>query len=210
VAEEVPEKKEGQEPVENKAVETPVEEIKACSEEEKKRLLGLSGVSISLETYDDIFSDFDPRDYSKRGLSEDFINEVKKASRAKPTGGIELRLLVPEERVNHAHEHVIKERLRNYFSHHATMMEKEAKAITIRGLAFVIAGMVLMMVATIIKFSYGQASLMMDFLIILFEPGGWFLFWEGLNILLLESKKLKPEVDFHRKVSKSEIEFIPY
>ena len=78
-----------------------------CSPESKKRILELSEISVALDSYDDIFSDFDPRDYSKRGLSEDFINEVKKASRAKPTGGLELKILIPENLRNKSHEHVI-------------------------------------------------------------------------------------------------------
>ncbi|MBI2151367.1 hypothetical protein HYU21_01420, partial [Candidatus Woesearchaeota archaeon] len=30
-------------------------------------------ISLVLDSYDDIFSDFDPRDYSEKALSEDFL-----------------------------------------------------------------------------------------------------------------------------------------
>ncbi len=182
----------------------------ACSEEDKKKLLGLSEISISLETYDDIFSDFDPRDYSKRGLSEDFINEVKRASGDKPQNGIEVRLLIPENLRDIGHEKVIKERLRHHFSHRSSTLEKEAKVSYNTGLKFIVFGIILMMVATVLSFYYGKDSLLVDFLIVLVEPGGWFLFWEGSNIAIFESKKLKPEVEFYKKLSKCEIEFIPY
>jgi hypothetical protein len=181
-----------------------------CSPESKKRILELSEISVALDSYDDIFSDFDPRDYSKRGLSEDFINEVKKASRAKPTGGLELKILIPENLRNKSHEHVIKDRLKHYFSHHHTLFEKETRSTITRGFYFIILGLILMMIATVIKFTYGQSNLTMDFFIILLEPGGWFLFWEGLNILLLESRKMKPELEFHKKLASSEIEFVTY
>jgi hypothetical protein len=181
-----------------------------CSPESKKRIVELSEISVALDSYDDIFSDFDPRDYSKRGLSEDFINEVKRASRAKPTGGLELKILIPENLRNKSHEHVIKDRLKHYFSHHYSLFEKETRSTITRGFYFVILGLILMMIATVIKFTYGQSNLTMDFFIILLEPGGWFLFWEGLNILLLESRKMKPELEFHKKLASSEIEFVAY
>lgn len=193
-----------------KEIENLPKEAKNYKADEKKKPIEISDISISLETYDDIFSEFDPRDYSKKGLSEDFITEVKKASNAKHTGHLELKLLVPEDRINHAHEHVIRERLKNYFLHHANHLEAEAKASFRKGMKFVISGLILMMVATLLKFYYGQGNLTMDFFIILLEPGGWFLFWEGLTLVVFESKKLDPEIDFHRKLLKSEIEFIPY
>ena len=33
-------------------------------------------VSLVLESYNDIFSDFDPRNYSERALSDDFLIEI--------------------------------------------------------------------------------------------------------------------------------------
>jgi len=35
----------------------------------KKKLLQLSEISLIIDTYDDIFSDFDPRPYSQRALA---------------------------------------------------------------------------------------------------------------------------------------------
>jgi len=178
--------------------------------EHHKRLLELSEISLSLDTYDDIFSDFDPRDYSKRGLSEDFISEIKKASMEKPYGGIEVRLMLPKDKRNEEQEKVIRERLKSHFSRHAKQLEGEASRIVRNGIFFIVLGMLLMFTATVLAFSYGDQSLLVQFLIVLTEPAGWFLFWEGSNIVLFESKKIKPDVEFYEKLSKSEIEFIGY
>ena len=40
-------------------------------------------ISLILESYTDIFSDFDPRPYDQRTLSDDFLLECKKAVRRK-------------------------------------------------------------------------------------------------------------------------------
>ena len=45
-----------------------------------KQLALLRDISIWLETYDDIFSDFDPKAYSERVLSDDFLVEIRKVS----------------------------------------------------------------------------------------------------------------------------------
>ena len=60
----------------------------------KKKLLQLSEISLIIDTYDDIFSDFDPRPYSQRALSDDFLLEARKASKDKVSGTFELNFLV--------------------------------------------------------------------------------------------------------------------
>ena len=50
---------------------------------EKKVLLSKSELSIWLDSYDDIYSDFDSRQYLKRRVSEDFLYELKNAFRYK-------------------------------------------------------------------------------------------------------------------------------
>ena len=59
-----------------------------------QKLLGLSNISLSLNSYDDIFSGFDPRPYSQRALSDDFLAESKRASRDKELDGVELIFLI--------------------------------------------------------------------------------------------------------------------
>lgn len=88
---------------------------KQISEEEKRKIFEISEVSLWLDSYDDIFSDFDPRPYSQRALSDDFLEEAKKAVKEKKTGELELRLLVPHSQRDLEKEIIIKRRLREYF-----------------------------------------------------------------------------------------------
>ena len=67
-------------------------------------------ISLVLDSYNDIFSDFDPRDYSEKALSEDFLSECKRAARDKENH-IELRLLIPIKKRNSTHENKIRKRL---------------------------------------------------------------------------------------------------
>lgn len=75
--------------------------------EEEEIELRESNISLSMSSYNNLFSDFDPRDYSQKILSEDFIDECKRAVREK-NGKIELILLFPKDRRNIKDEIKIK------------------------------------------------------------------------------------------------------
>ena len=176
---------------------------------EKEKLLKLSEISLILDTYDDIFSDFDPRPFSERSLSDDFLVEAKKASRDRK-GSIELSFLIPTAKKNSSEEGLIKRRLREHFKRHYDLIQNETKGIVKRGLGFVIAGIVVMFFAAfILSREFGNA-LWASFLIILLEPAGWFLFWEGLNQVIFESRRTKSELEFYEKMSRCDIKFSSY
>jgi len=177
---------------------------------EEEKILEKSEISLWLNNYSDIFSDFDPRPYSERALSDDFLHEIKKASKDKPSGTIELRFLVPSKGRNSKTETMVKERLHKHFKKHNEMLGKEKKSIFKQGWAFVSFGVIFMFAAAYILFYYAQKNLLNEFLIVLLQPGGWFLFWEGLNLLIFEAKKINPELEFYDKMTKSKVEFLPY
>lgn len=177
------------------------------SPEEKTKILEKTKISLSLDDYNDIFSDFDPRPYSQRSLSDDFLIEAKKASRDKKTGEIELNLLMPKEKRNFNHEHTIKNRLKDYFKRREESTRREIKKIIHQGAIFIGIGVVLMIIATILIHYYYETNIFLSFLVILLEPAGWFLFWEGLNFIIFKQKEKNPEFEFNQKMSKSTIIF---
>ena len=167
-------------------------------------------ISLWLDTYDDIFSDFDPRPYSERALSDDFLMEAKRATRDKPAGAIELKLLLPENQRDSNKEAIIKHRLKEHFQKHNREFKGKRKKLALQGIAFVLFGIILMFIASLILFKSQQDSLIRSFLIVLLEPAGWFLFWEGLNLVIFESKKIQPDFLFYEKMSRSQTQFNTY
>ena len=93
----------------------------------KKSLLELAEISILLDSYDDIFSDFDPNEYSERALSDDFIIQAKKFSKNKIGNKMSLRLLLPLNKRNEQEEKVIIKRLHSYFKGVHQTLESEVK-----------------------------------------------------------------------------------
>ena len=175
----------------------------------KQALLELAEISILLDSYDDIFSDFDPSPYSERTLSDDFIVQSKKLSRNKSGNKMSLKLLLPANKRNEQEEKGIVKRLHSYFRNVHQQLEAEVRKTNKRGLVLTFIGILTMLAASYISFMKIQ-KLHIHFLLVLFEPAGWFLLWTGLDHLVHSSKETKKELEFYSKMSKSEIKFFTY
>ncbi len=173
-------------------------------------MLKMSEISLILDTYDDIFSDFDPRAYFERALSVDFLEEAERASAGKSSHFFELNFLIPQAQRDLSKEAMIRKRLKEHFKKHFSHYEKEQRTIIRKGLGFTFLGVVLMFLAAFVFYKTRETSSLSAFLVVLFEPASWFLFWEGLNQAIFESKKIKPKVLFYKKMSQSHIHFFPY
>jgi hypothetical protein len=176
--------------------------------EEIKDILAKSEIALSLDSYDDIFSDFDPRPYSERALSDDFLIESKKAARDK-TGTLELKFLIPNQLRKPNVEFKIKKRLREHFRKHYLVLEKESKDIVKKGIWITILGFFLMVVATSL-YDLPSGNFFFVFLRVMLEPAGWFIVWFGLDQIFYSKKEKKPELDFYAKMSKANISFLSY
>jgi len=163
-----------------------------------------------LNSYEDIFSSFDPRPYSERALSVDFLDETKRASIDKVSGGIELRMLVPPRIRSSEKEKTIKNRLRAHFERHVKEMQRQHNKIILDGVIFIFTGIITMLFATFFLFKFSQQNMMTHFLLILFEPAGWFFLWEGLGLIIFEADKQKPDLEFYKKMAKCHIYFSSY
>ncbi|MEK6935243.1 MAG: hypothetical protein AABW67_00490 [Nanoarchaeota archaeon] len=178
--------------------------MKEENKEEAKLREG--NISLVLNAYQDIFSDFDPRDYSEKSLSDDFLAECQRAARDKGTG-FELRLLMPKHKRNIIEETKIKKRLKTHFQKHFKEIEKEINKIKREGLMWFFLGAIILVME---GFILQRTEFIFKFLIIIGQPASWFLFWEGLGKIFIESKKKKPDYEFYKKMSQADIYFLNY
>ncbi|MEM4703003.1 MAG: hypothetical protein QXP53_00750 [Candidatus Pacearchaeota archaeon] len=180
----------------------------------KKYLLDMSEISILLDTYNDIFSDFDPRDLSIRALSDDFLLEAKKAVREKGPGIHELKFMIPENKRDLKIERIIKKRLKNHFEEHFRAKEKEVRDKRKNGLILASLGFLLMILGAIVLFTHFlEGSFISAVLIVVLEPAGWFFFWEGMAKALFlyeEHTEYKRDLEFYKIMSRCKIDFFAY
>jgi hypothetical protein len=166
-----------------------------------------ANISLILDTYDDIFSDFDSRPYSERALSDDFLLECKKAALEK-NEGIELILSMPRDKRSINEEFKIKKRLREHFKKHAVKEEQNLRKIKREGLIWVMLGIIIMS-----SILYSFVNLENQFwlaVMTVFEVPSWFFIWEGMGKIFFESKKVEPNYEFYRKMSTAQITFRSY
>ncbi|MCU0848585.1 MAG: hypothetical protein MUD12_11920 [Spirochaetes bacterium] len=175
----------------------------------KQELLKQSKISIILDSYDDIFSDFDPRFYSERSLSDDFLNETKKVCRGKNFIYSSLQLMLPTKMRDKKYEDMIADRLHRYFEKHYYSTMEEIKAQRKRGAVFMACGVILMSLATYLSLEGGK-SFIMNFLRVLVEPGGWFCLWNGFDQIIFAPNQKKTDLSFFDTMSKIDINFIPF
>lgn len=159
----------------------------------------------SLDTYDDIFSDFDPRPYSLRSISDDFLEEARKASKG---CNKEIIFLVPKSIRSFNLEHTIKKRLKEHFRKHAEIEDKKLKKMINQGIVYVILGNMLILARAVLLYNeIMNKSFFAAFFTGFLETPSWFLIFEGLIMIIFKSRKQVPETLFYDKLKNSTIEF---
>jgi len=175
----------------------------------KQDLLKMSEVSLILDTYDDIFSDFDPRPYNQRALSDDMLVELKRATREGSSGVIEIKFLVPLHSRDLNYETLIKKRLKDHFRKHYTFESSEIDRTKKSGLIVAAAGLTLSILGAVLL-PHSFENVFYNIIIVLIEPAAWFAIWNGFDLIFNSWKVRVPDMEFYNKMTKSNITFIPY
>jgi hypothetical protein len=168
----------------------------------------VGAVSLWLDTYEDIFSDFDPRPYAHRALSEDFIAEARRAVLDRRDDVPELLFLVPTRARNLDDEIIIRRRLRDHFRRHAERLGRARRQRLWTGLAVAMAGFVVMAASALLRRQ--PETLARTLLHVLLEPAGWFAVWFGLDQLFYGTRELAQDYAFYRKMARADVVFAAY
>lgn len=173
----------------------------------KQRLDDINAISIAIDTYDDIFSDFDPREIDHRELSEDFIIELLRRHRTDPRGKYDVVLVAPKIISDQNTEKKITSRLTHFFHAKFTQDIKIINQIRLRGLIFIVIGMALLMSLVFVTYYRALDRLMIELAGIVFMPLGWFGVWEGFGQIVDRPLKLQREAEVFKKLSKAVYKF---
>lgn len=168
-------------------------------------------MSLILDTYNDIFSSFDPRDYAEKSLSDDFLDECKKIVLDKWVDVIELRLMIPESDREIHNEEVIKKRLHSYFLQQAHIQEKLRKKEIIQARWLVIVWVIIWLVVSYILHTYAFAYFYTTIITVAWEPASWLLIWNGADKLLkFFWGDADQQYQFAHRLSHAKIQFYGY
>lgn len=166
----------------------------------------MAELSLWLDYYDDIYSDFDSRHYLKRRVSEDFLYELRHAFKYKKERITELFLFLPQNRRDESNENSIAENLKLFFKTQFEIQAGKCRSKFNRGLIFGIIGIIIMVVNTILVFKASDTLSIVAIGVVL-EPGGWFLLWASFDFLFNDWKGLKYEREFFHELAEIKIHF---
>lgn len=163
-------------------------------------------ISIWLDGYNDLFSDFDPRGYEARNISDDFLHEVRKLTGENEAKVRMVRLLLDQKLRDEKTESIITRRLHDYFLENFHRLVKKQKSNRYRSILFLGIGILMMLGAGYFSYYKAQNPVMLVPLVVL-EPAGWFLTWMALDLIFNSAKKAMPELEFYGKLTKARIAF---
>lgn len=175
--------------------------------EEKRPSSFLNLLHIALDTYDDIFSDFDPSGYDRRVLSDDFMKEMQKRYVETRKGDIELRFSIPEGMRSPKTELLIKKRLKEYFQMQLKLLDAEIDKRKKAGIIYFGVGFLVLLI-TVYSAEFFPSSHVRDVLAILLTPLGWFGMWEGIGLFVQAPVKYDDQRRFYLKFIKANYVFM--
>lgn len=173
----------------------------------EQRIKDLKEISIAIDTWDDIFSDFDPRPLNERVVSEDFIFELKRRYREIRTGSFIITICAPLGLKDSVAERKVAMRLKMHFRQIHLQRRKEIRHIRIRGGIFVLTGICSLSFLTLAMYFKFFSDLTIELLSIPFMPLGWFGIWEGLSKIVDTSPFFVQEEILYDKLSKANYRF---
>ncbi|VVC03121.1 Uncharacterised protein [Candidatus Burarchaeum australiense] len=177
-------------------------------EMKEQAVIAIRDISIALDTYDDIYSDFDPRPHAEREISADLLKELERRALIDAKGRFEIRFFLPKALRDEKTEAQIKKRLQAYFRMKCKEAEKENNARKVTSALYIIAGLAALFSYAILL-TFTQLGPFGSFLDVLLVPIGWFFLWEGLAKLLLQERKvMDAQIKFYQDFSKANFIFL--
>ncbi|MBL0308259.1 MAG: hypothetical protein IPP77_00715 [Bacteroidetes bacterium] len=165
-----------------------------------------SEISIWIDKYDDVFSDFDSRTYSERVLSTDFLTEVRKMVVNQPKSDVKFTFRLMDNQRDLSTEAIIMENIRIHFNRIAVGIQEEMIALRNKGYFMTSGGFALSIALVFLSTSVEHIRYINHIPMVL-EPIAWFTTWTGLDHIFQLSRKDKPTYEFNKKMVSAEITF---
>ena len=173
----------------------------------EEHIKDIQEISIAIDSWDDIFSDFDPSPLEQRILSEDFLSELKKRYRETQRGNFIITIYAPMFLKDDLTERIVIKRLKQYFKLRHLSTRKEINDARRKGIIFVVFGILFLSVLTLIAYFKMISLLAIELLGIILMPLGWFGIWEGFSRIIEPSPLIKQDLELFGKLTKAVFKF---
>ena len=173
----------------------------------EEHIKDIQETTIAIDSWDDIFSDFDPSPLEHRVLSEDFLLELKKRYRETQRGNFIVTICAPLSLKDEASERIVIKRLKQFFKFRHLLLQKEMNERRRVGFIFVIVGILFLSTLTLTTYYNVLPRLAIEILGIILMPLGWFGIWEGFSRIIESPHLVKQELELFAKLAKAAFKF---
>jgi len=162
----------------------------------------LQKVDVALDSYDDIFSDFDPSPYQTRLMSEDFLNELHGRHTETSKGAFAVSFTLPKTLRYEKTESLVRKRIKDYFRERHKKVDKRISDEKKEGLFRIIAGVGIGIAILIVPYlSNPHFAPILSVL-------SWYALWTGYDHLFDTSPRLEKKRQFYERFMKAEYVFM--
>lgn len=168
----------------------------------------MNSVSLALDTYDDIFSDFDTSPYEKRIISDDFTREIEKRYNENKKGEFEVLFSLPERLRSQKVEGIIRKRIKEHYKNKEKEVDERISKLKKIGKDRIIFGVILSIFEVLIRLKFLEAGLISEILAVLLIPAGWFSVWTGYEHFFDRPREFFERKDFYKRFEKAEYTFV--
>jgi hypothetical protein len=162
----------------------------------------LQTAQIALDSYDDIFSDFDPSPYERRILSDDFLRELRRRHAEKRKGEFVVNFTLPGSLRSEKTEALVRKRIKDYFKARLRETGKEGKDKLRKGVLRLLVGVAISL-SLIVFPQLDSAPLLTIFSVLI-----WYVLWSGFEEIFEVSSRLKRKQAFYDKFLRAEYNFM--
>jgi hypothetical protein len=173
----------------------------------RQRRRDLKEIAVVIDSWDDVFSDFDPRSLSERTVSGDFVEELKKRYYENRKGDFVVLIYAPRPLQNSESEKMVTQRLKKHFRLRFLQKKKDFRRMRIRGFVFVCVGISSLSFLTLATYYKFLSQVGIEIIGIVLMPLGWFGIWEGLSKLVDTSPSFVREERLFEKFAKASYKF---
>ncbi len=161
-----------------------------------------------LDEYDDLFSDFDPRHYSKKQISDDFLFELKRRFREVPKNHkINVNLYLPKVVRNQKIEIATRKRIREHFEFEIKNLDKKRTKRKKTGIIYLVVGVAILATNAYIEWELSEDRLISLFGFIL-SPAGWFSTWTSFERFIFDPSDETEKREFYLRMQKTGVNFL--
>lgn len=156
---------------------------------------------IALDSYDDLFSDFDPSPYENRLLSADFVRELYRRHGITPKGDTIVNFTLPAKMRSAQTEDLIRKRLKAYFKDKQRKVDRRAHELRKKGMVRISVGVFFTFALVLFPWLDAQPFITLVSVLI------WFFMWTGFDSMLNSIEGAKGRREFYDRFLRAKYNF---